>query len=349
MILVSVIVPVYKVEEYLEACVQSIRRQTYQNLEIILVDDGSPDCCGKMCDQYAEEDGRIVVLHKENGGLGDARNTGVKRAKGKYLLFVDSDDRIHENLVQSTVQKAEAMDAEIVLFDYVAVTPEGTGKEVFSCAVCPDRILSSGTEPELVMCSCSAVNKLYRTDYWRKNQFLFPSDRYYEDLGTIPKVMAMAERIVYLKEILYKYTMREGSIMHSHNFSKNYEDRTWVLDDVLEFYQKKGLYGRYERELEYLVIENGYFVPSKELILNNRKSEYLKRFREYAYSRFPLLDKNPYIKRFSRKDRVLWALLQKKLYGVMICLSYARRGKDYILKRTRGKNGKDFDNNSASL
>ena len=93
--LISVIVPIYKVEKYLQKCVDSILAQTYSNLEIILVDDGSPDRCGELCDEYAEKDGRIRVIHKKNGGLSDARNAGIDVAAGKYLAFVDSDDYIH--------------------------------------------------------------------------------------------------------------------------------------------------------------------------------------------------------------------------------------------------------------
>ena len=113
--LVSVVVPVYKVEQYLERCVKSICEQTYQELEIILVNDGSPDRCGEMCEELAQKDNRIQVLHKQNGGLSDARNAGVKLATGKYLLFVDSDDYIAKDLVEKTVTEAEKMACDMVL------------------------------------------------------------------------------------------------------------------------------------------------------------------------------------------------------------------------------------------
>lgn len=93
--LISVIVPIYKVEKYLSKCIDTIRRQTYDNLEIILVDDGSPDSCGEICEEYAKKDERIRVIHKENGGLSDARNAGMEAARGNYIMFIDSDDYIH--------------------------------------------------------------------------------------------------------------------------------------------------------------------------------------------------------------------------------------------------------------
>lgn len=333
MALVSIIVPVYKVEKYLEQCVQSLRKQTYSDIEILLVDDGSPDRCGQMCDAFALKDERIRVIHKENGGLGDARNVGISHANGKYLLFIDSDDWVHEDLVKITADTAETYHADIVMFDYVSVEKNSSRSDVFSMVLPVDRVLSAKTEPELIMSSCSAVNKLYRKEFWIKSGVSFPKGRYYEDLGTIPKLMALAERVVYKQEILYYYLMRDGSIMHSKDFSRNYKDRTFVLDGVLDFYQEHQLLEQYRSELEYLVFENAYFVPSKEIVLNDRKSIYLDKFRTYAYAKFPELADNVYIKRMSGKDKMLWKLLKCRLYGAMVLLSYARRVKDFVLKK----------------
>ena len=113
--LVSVIVPIYKVEEYLRECVDSIINQTYKNLEIILVDDGSPDKCGEICDEYARNDSRITVYHKENGGLSDARNYGIDRCNGEYITFVDSDDVLKSNFVETLMGLIEEYDADVAV------------------------------------------------------------------------------------------------------------------------------------------------------------------------------------------------------------------------------------------
>ena len=299
--LVSVIVPVYNVEKYLARCIQSVCGQSYQGLEIILVDDGSKDKSGVICDEYAEQDGRIKVIHKENGGLGDARNAGVEKAEGKYLLFVDSDDRIHENLVRDTVETAERK--------CISVRP--------------------------VRRSCSAVNKLIRRELWKESGFQFPKGRYYEDLATIPKVMTKTKKIVYLPEVYYYYLMRDGSIMHSRNFEKNYEDRTWAVDQLLEYFERENLIETYRNELEYLVFENTYFVPSKEIVLNDRKSEYLKKFRDYAYNKFPQMNKNYYVQQIAGKDKILLKLLQYRMYGMMVLMSQLRRMKDRLAAVSR--------------
>ena len=116
--LISVVVPVYNVEKYIDKCINSIINQTYKNLEIILVDDGSPDNCGNICDEYAKKDNRIIVIHKENGGVSSARNIGIKNAKGKWITFVDSDDWIENDYVEKLSKIGIQNKAEVVLCGY---------------------------------------------------------------------------------------------------------------------------------------------------------------------------------------------------------------------------------------
>ena len=123
--MISIVVPVYKVEKYLNRCVDSILNQTYTDFECILVDDGSPDKCGQICDEYAELDKRIRVIHKENGGLSDARNVGIDAAKGEYILFVDSDDWIHPQLIELTLKIIIKEKADVVSYDYKKVNNAG--------------------------------------------------------------------------------------------------------------------------------------------------------------------------------------------------------------------------------
>ena len=114
----SIIVPIYKVEQYLERCVDSLVNQTEKNIEIILVDDGSPDRCNALCDRYAERYDKVVVVHKTNGGLSDARNEGIKRATGEYVMFVDSDDYIDNNTIELLVDEQKRADADIIISNF---------------------------------------------------------------------------------------------------------------------------------------------------------------------------------------------------------------------------------------
>ena len=122
--LVSIVVPVYNIEKYIGNCIESIQKQTYENIEILLIDDGAKDESGAICDCYAQKDRRIRVFHKENGGLSDARNYGAQQVRGKYMLFIDGDDTISSELVEKTLDCAEKTDGDMVFFDFESVEEE---------------------------------------------------------------------------------------------------------------------------------------------------------------------------------------------------------------------------------
>ncbi len=321
--LVSVIVPIYNVEAYLERCVESILQQTYEHIEIILVDDGSPDRCGSMCEDYAQKDNRIKVLHKENGGLSDARNAGLEMAKGKYVLFVDSDDLIKKELVESCVQTAEKNSSDIVIFDFNRV--EENEEIVTTMEIEKSGTYTLESEPRILFGSPSAVNKLFRRDLFIKTGIRFPVGKYYEDLGTIPKLLFLADKIDYIKESYYDYMIRSGSIMTAAKFEKNYEDRTEMLSGILDFYKEKNVYEKFYKELEYLAVLNGYFAPSRDLILQNRKSPVIKKFKNYIHEIFPDFKKNIYLNRYlSKKDKWHLLVIESEQYWLMTFLSRIR-------------------------
>ena len=141
---VSIIVPIYNVEAYIERCIQSLLDQTESAIEVILVDDGSTDRSGQLCDQYAETDQRIRVLHKKNGGLSDARNAGIAIARGEYLLFVDGDDYADKELAEKTVFCAKQNDADMVVFDYQEIEMCSGRKDTRSCSLQAGKKLSAG-------------------------------------------------------------------------------------------------------------------------------------------------------------------------------------------------------------
>lgn len=329
--LVSVIVPIYNVEEYLERCVQSILLQTYENLEIILVDDGSPDKCGQMCDEYAEQDLRIRVIHKENGGLSDARNVGTKQAKGKYLLFVDSDDYIERTLVEKTVAEAERTESDLVLFDYIRLEDDGTTEYCYS-NLPEQKVMTLEEEPEILLSALSAWSKLYRREFYINAGHWFPKGRLYEDLGSIPKLYLDAKKIVYIREAFYYYTIRKGSIMTSTKVERNYCDRLAMLDTTLDYYKYCGRFEQYRKELEFFAFGAGYFEPSKEIVLADRKSPYLEKFRQAMHERFPRFKENPYMVRLRKKDRLHLWILENRQYWLMVLLS---RGRHFVANLKR--------------
>ena len=200
--LISVIVPVYKVEGYLTYCVESIRNQTYQNLEIILVDDGSPDACSSICDEFAKHDQRIKVFHKKNGGLSDARNYGIARATGTYLAFVDGDDWLEPDMYEVLVHAAEESRADIVICGYY----EEYLKQISKVRQIDN---SFGNINELIKLliyggiNDGVWNKLYRKTCF--DEMLFPKGHVFEDISIMYKIFLKANRVSCITKPLYHY------------------------------------------------------------------------------------------------------------------------------------------------
>lgn len=212
--LISVIVPVYKVESYLDRCVSSIVNQTYSNLEIILVDDGSPDRCGAMCDAWAEKDSRIRVIHKENGGLSDARNAGMAAATGEYIAFVDSDDWIEPQMYQRLYEAMIATDSDIASCGARRVWLDGKpAKEV--CATYRDFVMEQKAAMEALIVSNGLIqtvwDKLYKKNVAKSLPFLVGT--VHEDEFWTWQAIARARRVVTLQETYYNYLQRGDSIM----------------------------------------------------------------------------------------------------------------------------------------
>ena len=208
---VSIIVPIYNVEQYLAKCIESLVQQTYENIEILLVNDGSKDNSEKIMWEYAEKDNRTVCLNKVNGGLSDARNYGLKYATGQYCLFIDSDDWLAEHAVEVCVNKVNQTGAEVVAFDMIYVYPD---RETFATGGNFD-VLTYKENPEVVLINNSACNKMFKTALFENIEF--PKGLWYEDLATIPIVLSKASSVVKVNEGLYYYLQRESSIAHTIN------------------------------------------------------------------------------------------------------------------------------------
>ena len=213
--LITVIVAVYKVEKYLDQCVRSITEQTYRNLEIILVDDGSPDNCGAMCDVWAEKDSRIRVIHKKNGGLADARNAGIEAATGELIGFVDSDDWIEAEMFQMLYNQMRSANSDIsscgiVLFwdsgrPDAALTVKGT--VILNAKAAMKAIIEESWIKQPV------CNKLYKRNLISK--LTFPVGKSHEDAFWTYQAVAQAQSVSVSDEMLYHYRQRDNSIMGS--------------------------------------------------------------------------------------------------------------------------------------
>lgn len=251
-ILVSVIVPIYNVEDYLPKCIDSIICQTYKNIEIILVDDGSPDSCGQICENYKKKDSRIKVIHKENGGLSDARNAGICRAKGSYYVFIDSDDYIHERMIETLVEGVVSTGADIAVCSFKNVKEDEiidihSGINTGSYKLISEDIdrLSYFYGDKYTEFTV-AWNKIYPASFFK--EIKYPKGKIHEDEFTTYKLLELAKKIVYIDVPLYYYVSRSSSIM-GEEFSLKRLHRLDAISERMDHYLSLGKYDWYEKNL----------------------------------------------------------------------------------------------------
>lgn len=241
---ISVIVPVYKVEDCLCACVDSILCQTMRDFELILVDDGSPDRCGKICDEYAEKDPRVLVIHQENQGLSGARNSGIQIARGDYITFIDSDDLITRDCLELFYKTIAAENADIVTglsFDF----PDGQLPQHFFVeeSRTPKCEVYDGKDAALAhymgdgRLSVSAATKMFSRHVIGDARF--PLGRIHEDQAFVPPAYYRSGKVVYMDTSVYYYRVRQGSITHQSFSLKRYDD-LWAVEQCMRFFEEQG-------------------------------------------------------------------------------------------------------------
>lgn len=313
--MISVVVPVYNVEKYLERCIESISEQTCKDIEIILVDDGSTDNSGRIIDEWSGKDSRIVAVHQKNRGLSGARNAGMERATGEYILFVDGDDFVEREYVSGLLERAGKTDADIVFCNYRFVNE--AGKEINNnnhSSYCSEKI-HNGTELLELF-----EDKSFRTFFdvcWNKlyRKELFAGIRFpegvsvIEDISIMPLIYHRAKRISFVDDVLYNYVYREGSLSHSKYSAK--EDaklRIPMMEERLRWYKEWG-----NKELCLAHIIHMYSLYGKVC------EEYKERIRElkkeyrktYLYGNY----ENNISK--SRRLKFFTAFVSLKLYSVL--------------------------------
>lgn len=247
--LISIIVPIYKVEAYLKKCVESILNQTYKNLEIILVDDGSPDGCGKICDEYAQKDNRIKVIHKENGGLSSARNAGLEIATGEYISFIDSDDYVAENFIEKLYNLAVENNADISECNFlkfendVVLKNENESVELYTSYDMLKRMYNTHATRTIVV-----WNKLYKKKIY--DNLRFPVGKINEDEFITYKAFYNSNNLIATTNLsLYYYRYSPQSIM-GRKFNAKRLDLLDALEERKQFYKEKN-----EKELFEMTVE----------------------------------------------------------------------------------------------
>ena len=307
MIDISIIVPVYNVENYLELCLDSLLNQTHKNIEILVVNDGSPDQSQKVIDQYAEKDSRIVPLIKKNGGLSDARNFGMKHATGEYIGFVDGDDYVELDMYEKMYKKAKKDNSDIVecnLFhNYPNKFDIEIGKKIY------DR-------HEMIRVGRSVVwNKIYKRDWLMNCNVWFSVGMIHEDVEFYVKLVPFIRKISYIKEPGVHYVFRKESLMN--HSTRKILDLFLVFEHLLQYYKEKNIYQEYQDDIEYLTVRIILCNTVKRIARIEDKKERKWVFNE-NWNRlnqlFPEWNKNPYLKSGKSKKEWYMKTMNRSLY-----------------------------------
>lgn len=315
--LVSVIVPIYNVEKYLKRCVESICSQTYKNLEIILVDDGSPDNCPRICEELAKVDERIKVIHKKNGGLSDARNCGLDNCSGKYVCFVDSDDCIEKDYVEHMLTIAEDTDADMVISSFKYLYEDGSTKDFdfefekkyLGPKECMELLTRDYKLPVVV-----AWSKLYKREIF--SELRFKKGIIHEDEEICHKIISLINKISLTNKCLYLYFQRNDSIMGTLKPAKS-KVMNEILAERKEFAVKIGCDDECLKNFEI----NRYQYSFKLAYLFNKEKDKINYRKQLVVIKDNLreLQSNKLIKRSAvMKYYVKYYLLKFHLYNLLL-------------------------------
>lgn len=313
---ISIIVPVYNVEKYLNRCIDSILNQTFKEYELILVDDGSTDNSGKICDLYEKKDKRIKVIHKENGGLSSARNCGIEKSIGKYIGFVDSDDFIHPQMYSYLYDYLDKYKADISICAFRKVKEnECIKKQIKNKEL--NIVILNNIEAQYELYKnhgdqfVVAWNKLYKRELFR--DLRYEEGKIHEDEYIIHQILYKSKTIIYIKEEFYNYYIRENSIMNS-KFSLKSFDGVCALKERCEFYSKYGLMDlKYKAEYNYVIRFFKDYYLYKNNVSNNSKTLYKLR-KDFKSMVNKNLLKNP---QFIIKEKLAWIIfiISPNIYG----------------------------------
>jgi len=308
---VSLIIPVYNVERFLTKCLESVAAQTYKNLEVIIVNDGSRDGSLDIIKSFAEKNSNFKYYTIENQGQGMARNIGIRHSSGKYISFLDSDDYIAEDFIEKMVDAIETENADIAICNNFDVKEDGTviaeSKNSYK-----NNVTNIYSEPQILFNRVCPWGKLYKKELF--NNLEFVSRIWYEDMRLIPKLYIKAKKIVYIDHSLVFYVQRKGSTMNNSNSERNLEIIE-VFEDLISYYKTEKKYEQFKNELDFLVLDHIAVSTVTRVILSGSKNKnyIIKKLFDYL-NRFESIYSNPYIKTMSTNRKIILWLNRHKFY-----------------------------------
>ena len=323
---VSIIVPVYNVEKYLDKCLNSLVNQTLKDIEIIIVNDGSTDNSKQIIEQYATKYNNLIkVVEEKNQGLGAARNNGLKFATSDYIIFVDSDDYVETNMVEELYNKILEEQADFVICGNNVVTED---YKVISKTF-PNKYEKYDFNTQMIFGNLCAWNKIIKKTLLEDDSLAFRSNVWYEDIDVSFKLFLKAKKMCILPKNLYNYLFRQGSIMNSKSLQKNL-DLIAAFDEIIKYSKQNGYYDKYYKEIEFLAIDHLYISCAVRIITNktSNKNEIKKLLNvifEYMNKNFNNYSKNKYLKLLSKNRKLIFYLIKFKLYYIIRLIFMIRK------------------------
>ncbi len=305
----SIIVPVYNVEQYIGKCLESLEKQTLKDIEILIVNDGSPDNSQEIIDSYVNKYPNMFFSYKkENGGLGDARNFAIPLCKGEYIAFIDSDDYVREDFAEKTYKYAKENNFDIVVFDAIWFYPDGREEKHSTFP----RFIKEKDDKAYVLAQPAAWNKIFKREIWTENALKFPIKLWYEDLATIPITAKFTDKIGFLNEELYYYRQRENSIMSNNKYSP----RLLEIIKACDLLYQDLIESKYKAELEYTILFQLIYYASYRFI-EFEKYDDIKKCVEYVEEKFPNWRQNLYYKKRPIMFKTICELIVRKKYKMV--------------------------------
>ena len=309
MIKVSIIVPVYNVEEYLDKCIESLTNQTLKEIEIIMVNDGSPDNSEKIIKKWIKKDSRIKLYNKENGGQASARNLGLTKATGEYIAFVDSDDYVDKKMYEELYNQAKLKKLDILLCNYLF--DYGNNNIVKNEPIFENEGYISVSD--YMMSSPGPCNKIYKKAFLDKAKFKFPEGFIYEDLAVIPILGIHNPKVEYINKCYYYYFQSPTSTLRNIEYKTKYEDLFTAIEYLYNNVIDKG----YNEELEHILTCHFLYLGSHNFY-KYKKYEMVDKIGYQMKKYFPKWHKNKYLKeKFSKKEIIYMLLFYNRQYKII--------------------------------
>lgn len=305
---VTVIIPIYNVEQFLRKCLDSVVNQTLKDIEVLAINDGSPDSSQEIVDEYAAKYDFIKSYIKENGGQSDARNFGLTKAAGEYVVFLDADDWLNNNSLEVMYNKAVNNDSDIVICDFEEVYENGTShivKEIDTNMLDIQRAF--------MIAMPGFCNKMFRLDFLESIEFKFPNGIFYEDLAVYPYVASKTDKISYVSQALYKYRIRIGSTMKQNKNSKRLKDIFMAFGYIEQNMIDKNFFD----ELEYIYIKHLLHSASLRFLDYREEDDNIKKIADIMKEKFPNWRKNKYYKREGVKYKIVCTLIYFKKINLL--------------------------------